>query len=199
MIKVSVDGADLNVDLGGIKTMGELVELVKTQIDPDAVIGSLKIEGRDLLESDWRSPLSAQGNRQLEIVTVSKHQFVTERLHQASGYVSHIKNEFDRAKEAFQQGSESDGNTFFGNAVTDLQAFFEWYSVVLEAGFESRPEMRAEVLEQVNVLAGICEQLVQQQLYNSWWALGETIQNKLIPQLCQLEASCDNLSKQGLQ
>ena len=72
MITVKVDGQVLSLELAGIRTMGELVELIKMNIDPDAVICAMTIAGRELNEADWRAPLSVQGNSELEIATSTK-------------------------------------------------------------------------------------------------------------------------------
>ena len=80
MITVKVDGQVLPLELSGIRTMGELVELIKMNIDPDSVISARTIGGRDLVESDWRAPLSVHGGARLEIATATKQQFLRLKM-----------------------------------------------------------------------------------------------------------------------
>jgi hypothetical protein len=42
----------------------------------------------------------------------------------------------------------------------------------------------------VEDIAECCKRICQQQLYQSWWALGETIEKELEPKLDKLEDFC---------
>jgi len=194
MVSVQIDGQPLGIDISGAKTMGELVELVKSQIDPDSVVESLTIEGRQLTDSDWRAPLNVQGSSVLEVTTSSREAFVASRLEQAPEFVRLITESFAKARQAFQQGDQTVGNNLLNSSVNDLKAFFQWYDIVLEAGAISDAD-KARIVGNVQELAQTCEQLVQQQLYNSWWALGESLESKLEPQLNELCQSCESFAQ----
>ena len=195
MITVKVDGQILPLEMSGIRTMGELVELVKMNIDPDAVISGMIIAGRELNEADWRAPLSVQGSNILEIATSTKDQFLRERLEQAPVFVEQIINEFCDCRKKFRDGAQADGYALMGTAVKDLNAFFKWYSIVLETSVEVKDQFDRVIGPQLNTLTKICEQLVQQQLYNSWFAIGDTIEGQLEPELRNLKQSLEQLSK----
>ena len=81
------------------------------------------------------------------------------------------------------------GNQNLIKAVNTLQAFFQWYSsMVVLLPPEERQAWKIE--DQVNELSDTCKRICQQQLYQSWWALGETIKTQLEPQLDKLEDFC---------
>ncbi|MEI7489443.1 MAG: hypothetical protein WCJ72_18910, partial [Chryseobacterium sp.] len=47
-----------------------------------------------------------------------------------------------------------------------------------------------DIEKQVIEIGEVCQKICQQQLYQSWWALGETIEKELEPKLDQLETFC---------
>lgn len=197
MITVKVDGQVLSLELSGIRTMGELVELVKMNIDPDVVICEMTISGRELNEADWRAPLSVQGGSLLEISTSTKEQFLKDRLDQAPIFIDQIVQEFVDCRKKFRDGAQADGYSLMGTAVKDLNAFFRWYAIVLETSADKKSHFDAVVNPQLGDLTKICEQLVQQQLYNSWFAIGDTIEGQLEPALGKLKQSISELSQKN--
>ena len=194
MIKVKVDGSDWTQDLAAARTMSELIELVKASIDPDNIITSITINGTDPVESDWRVALTVQGDSTVEISTGSKGSYINERLGTAVLITEQLINEFTRARSLYQEGISKDGNTAFGRSVNDLKVFLEWYYSVL-ALVPGAQSAREEFRTRVSEVTSICEQLFQQQLYQSWWALGQTIQNQLEPKLGSLRDYCANFAQ----
>lgn len=194
MITVRLDGAPWQQNISGVRTMGELVEFVKSNIDPEKIITSLSINGQDLTDGDWRAPLSIQGENVLDVTTGSAESYVVDRLQIAVELVQEITEEFSRARESYQQGGSRDGNVGLNKAVSDLRAFLDWYYSVLSlipgGNRVNLDGFRAEVGE----VTKICEQLLQQQLYQSWWALGQTLQSKLEPKLGELKSFCERSS-----
>ena len=196
MVKVEINGTEFSSDLASIKTMAELVELIKASIDPDVIITSLSIEGKELSEADWRTPLSVQGEAVLEVTTGSRETYVSERLALAGLYMEQIVAEFVEVRENFRSGTTTDGNSNLVQAVEDLRAFLAWYNTVQSLLPESNTDDRQSFLGFVDELTSICEQLVQQQLYQSWWALAQTIETKLEPLLLKLQEFCLTCSQQ---
>ena len=196
MITVKVDGSVWGHDLGGINSMPDLIEFIKANIDPEKIITTLLISGRDLSEVDWRVPLSVQGDSTLEVTTDSQRNYVTDRLMAAQEYAEYITNEFAVARESFQNGKTEDGNRGLSRAVNDLNAFLAWYGTVLQMLPEDWKSYIENFTVQVEGLSKICEQILQQQLYQSWWAVGETVQNELEPRLTNMKSACGMLSKQ---
>ena len=47
-----------------------------------------------------------------------------------------------------------------------------------------------ELGDRVTEITETCKRICQQQLYQSWWALGETLEKELEPQLDRLEDFC---------
>jgi hypothetical protein len=196
MMNIQVDGSPLQMDLGGIKTMGDLLELVKTSIDPDTMIISIEFEGRPLADSDWTLPLSNQRGRTLEIKTGTKRSYLSERFSASAAIVEQIVNEFADAGDSYRSGMSPDGNVKLGRAVDDLGAFVNWYSSLLSMDQEALRKQSELFTAQVDGLQAICEQILQQQLYNSWWVLAETIQSRLNPKLEEIRSLCGDVASE---
>ena len=197
MIQVKIDGQQLNLNLDNLKTMGELVELIKMSIDPDTVITGMSLNDRDLSESDWRSSLSSFSGKILQIATGSREQFLTERLEVASFYIDRIREEFTNAQASFKTGVTSDSHAKLSQAVNDLKAFVDWYESVIQMLPPGREDVTKNYHEQVKRITEVCEQILQQQLYRAWWALAETIERKLDPELERLKGQCLRAAANG--
>src|SRR5262245_5603503 len=131
MIQVQIDGNPLQADLGGMNTMGDLIELVKATIDPDTIITSMEFSGEALSESDWSMPLTAHRGKILQIRTGTKQAYMFERISLAPDIVQKIVEEFGKASEAYRGGQSPAGNSMLGTAVDDLSAFVGWYDSLL--------------------------------------------------------------------
>lgn len=190
MITVRIDNNQALQNIGAINSMPDLVEYIKASIDPDRIITSLAINGRELSDIDWRVPLVVQGDSLLEVLTGSRNDYVKDRLVFAGECFSQILGEFTEASAAFFKGESVAGNTLFAQAVEDLRAFFEWYNTVLLLLPDGSVAPREEFIERIQRVTSVCETLLQQQLYQSWWALSQTIKNQLEPQLQELHQFC---------
>lgn len=195
MIQVTLDGSPLEMNLQQTKTMPELVELIKSTIDPQSVISSILINGHELSDVDWRVPLNVQGDAVVEFGTKSKDDFVSDRVEKSLLYVDHIINEFAHTRSCFQEGLSKEGNQALVTAVDDMRAFLNWYCTLLAMLPVGSSENQYKLfIHQIDEIKRTCEQLIQQQLYQSWWALGETIQTRLEPQLESLRGCCQGLA-----
>lgn len=199
MITVNIDGHPVITDTSSIKSMADLVEVIKANIDPDTIITELRLQGRELTEADWRVPLSVQGDSTLEVLTGTKEEFVLARLEIAVDYIGQIAENFSTTGQLYKDGKIDDANMALGRSVNDLQAFLGWYATVLEILPPSAEQWKQQYGSQLTDLAQTCEQLVQQQLYQSWWALGETISGKLDGRLNALKALVEQLSHEVSQ
>jgi hypothetical protein len=81
-------------------------------------------------------------------------------------------------------------------AVDTLRAFFEWYGTLMQLVPEGE-RTRIDISSQVREISEICKRICQQQLYQSWWALGESLEKELEPQLDRLEDTCRRTAKQA--
>lgn len=173
--------------------MGELVEVLKASIDPDSIITAMTLNGKELTENDWRMPLANQGSAVVEIATGSRQTYVSDRLASASLYLDEIVKGFAESRILLKSGDVQRGNTSLSKAVQDLKAFVDWYTTVLQI-LPSRPEAELQKFQEgVRDLTSVCEQLLQQQLYRAWWAIADTLEKKLEPQLGQVKSSCINI------
>ncbi|MBP9838142.1 MAG: hypothetical protein KBC84_05460 [Proteobacteria bacterium] len=190
-MQVQINDNQVDVDITAVKSVPDLVEFVKSIIDPETIITELKINNFSLTENDWHMPLVAMLNRKISFVTGPLNEYVKDRISNAPSLVDEITVEFSTASNAFHSGASQEGNIHFVNAVKDLNEFLKWYSSLLDL----KPEMRNEqtkFLEDMNDLFKICETLHQQQVYQSWWNAGETINNQLKPKLAQIKTTCEN-------
>lgn len=194
MIQVQIDGAPLTADIGAMNNMGDLLELVKATIDPDSIITSIEFNGESLNEGDWSLPLSAHRGRVLEIRTGTKQAYLLERVSLAPDIVEKISEEFRIAGDAYRSGQMPAGNTQLSTAVDDLGAFVNWYSSLLSMDVGTMGSSKTDFHGQVDLLRTICEQILQQQLYNSWWVLAETISTRLNPKLDEIKTLCTQIS-----
>ncbi len=199
MIQVLIDGQPLQASIAGINAMPDLVEFIKANIDPEKIITGLTIAGRPLADVDWRVPLTVQGPVVVEASTDLQRNFIADRLDQASGIVEIVVSQFTLARESFQAGKTEDGNRQLSKATTDLGAFLGWYEGILQLLPTDWQSELTAFHAQIKEISKTCEQLLQQQLYHSWWALGETVRQDLEPKLESLKGSCDQVSSTWIQ
>ncbi|MCB0359477.1 MAG: hypothetical protein KDD44_07565 [Bdellovibrionales bacterium] len=194
MVTVRINGEESLPSIDRIGTMGDLVEFVKANIDPDEIIVGLQLQGKDLSDADWRVPLSVQGDAVLDVTTGTRGEYLDDRLKSAPEILEAIVTQLAESREFFQNGNNERGNELFSKTADDMRAFFGWYSSVLSL-LPDHADQHTEAMNQVVEAVGeTCEKLVQQQLYHSWWALGETIESRLEPQLGELRAICERLA-----
>ena len=199
MISVLIDGRPFPGDISEVKTIANLIELIKLTIDPSRIITELRLNGNSLSEVDWRTPLVTLAGSTLEISTGTKNDYVHDRLGQAEELVRQIITEFSEAGEKFRLGQAGPANQRFVGAVRDLNAFVSWYQTILSLAPEQLEKQVVEFTNHVVSIQGVCEQLLQQQLYQSWWALGETVKGRLEPQLQELRDFCVRSSQDAVQ
>lgn len=194
MVRVKIDGQEELQDIGSTNTMADLVELVKAHIDPDSIITSLKLEGRELADADWRVPLSVQGDALLEVTTGSKEEYVSDRLNQAQEYLEQILGEIAASVVAYRQGSDEEANNTFSQAMGDLKAFFTWFGAVLEVLSETAHEDVQIYSDKISPVLQICEEIVQHQLHQDWSRMADSIEGRLVPELRSIQDFCRTLA-----
>ncbi|RMG44891.1 MAG: hypothetical protein D6719_00990 [Candidatus Dadabacteria bacterium] len=186
MVAVRINGQDSQIAADGLQRVADLVELIKSQIDPEHMITSILIDGRELSDADWSANTSQYETSIIEIETGTPESFVADRLAHASDIAGSCFFQFRDARKSFQAGNMQEGNQQLIQAVNTLQAFFEWYATLTELVPEDQ-RRELDISEQVNRISEICKKICQQQLYQSWWALGETLEKELEPELDGLE------------
>jgi hypothetical protein len=153
------------------------------------MITQLLLDGRELGDNDWSAPSGAHSTAIIEVETDTPEAFVADRFAKASAVVRECYMQFRDARKSFQAGNTQKGNQQLILAVDTARAFFEWYGVILDlVPVAERP--RYDISKQVGEISGICKRICQQQLYQSWWALGETLERELEPKLDALEDFC---------
>jgi len=190
MMNVTVDGRPFSFSIESVKSLGDLVELVKATIDPDSIITRMMIDEKQLTDSDWRIPLASQAGRSLDITTGPKQIYIDERLSSASLYLDKIIRSYSQSRIFFKNGDIQQGNTMLSSAVQDTKAFIDWYQTILQLIDNTPEEEVGKFEETVNKLTDTCEQILQQQLYRSWWQLAELLEKKLEPQLELMKYAC---------
>ncbi|MCB0310314.1 MAG: hypothetical protein KDD42_03710 [Bdellovibrionales bacterium] len=194
MVEVRINGETSQIKADNLPRMSDLIELIKNWIDPDHMITQILLDGRDLEDAEWTAPLGQYETAILEIETGTPQSFVDSRLGQASEVLKACYFEFRDARKFFQSGDMQTGNRLLVKAVNTLQAFFEWYSTILElVPVEGRN--RYDITKPVTEISEICKKICQQQLYQSWWALGEAIEKELEPKIDALEDICRGFAR----
>ncbi len=191
---VKINGRETPINTSGVQKMTDLVELIKTLIDPAHIITSLLIDGRELEEHEWTCSLSQFSTNIIEVETGDPEEYVFKRLSAAPDIISNCYNAFRNARKDFQAGSMQTANRKLLSAVNTLREFFSWYATLLELLAEDKRRM-FDINDEVRKLSETCKGICQQQLYQSWWAIGETLEKELEPQLDRLEDACRRATK----
>ncbi len=183
MIQVIVDNNSLSTEFTNDRTMGELVEYIKSTIDPSSIIVSLTKDDIPLSDNDWKSNLSALTNSKLEIKTGAKSEFIKIRLEAVGNLVGNLIDRIQETSVLFQNGSIVEANKIFSSCLEDLNALISWLHSIISMDSEFYVTELKIFSGQVKDFRYVAGQLQQQQLFQSWWALGETLTTKLIPLL----------------
>ncbi|MCB0329204.1 MAG: hypothetical protein KDD70_06060 [Bdellovibrionales bacterium] len=189
MVSVRINGEEAPIQAANCSQMADVVELIKSIIDPDHMITAITLDGQPFDDNDWGMPVNQLETAIVEVETGEPFQFVHDRLSKSGNIVQSCFLEFRAARQKFQDGKSVEGNKQLVGAVQALQAFFQWYGTLLElVPLDKRDNF--DLTKEVEDLSETCKAICQQQLYQSWWALGESIQQKLEPQLDELEKRC---------
>jgi hypothetical protein len=194
MLKIRINGEFSDIDAKDVTRFGDLVELIKASIDPDHMITFIQLDGRELEDDEWSRSVSQLGGDILDIKTGDPEGYVAERIQDASTVVRSCFLEFRDARKGFQDGDMQAGNKRLKVAVDTLRAFFEWYGTLLQLVPEMKRD-RLDISTQVQDISETCKKICQQQLYQSWWALGESLEKDLEPKLDKLEDVCRRVAK----
>lgn len=194
MVQIQLDGKPLVLEQSAARTLGDLVELVKTNIDPDTIITSLLLEGNSLAESDWFTPLVQQHGKRLDVTTGTRREFLADRLSMANEFLSAVMQKFSDVERLYSSGLNLAGNSALSAALKDLHSYVNWYNGILELDPKLRDTVVVEFNSEISELKLICDQLFQHQLYNAWQGVSETIKSRLIPQLEKFGRSCSRTS-----
>ncbi len=197
MVNVRINGEESTVNSESSSKVTDLVELIKSIIDPDHMITSILINGKDLAEDEWYSTVNQLGTSIIEVETGTPENFVGNRLEQSSDIVRACFVEFRDARKSFQDGDMNSGNQKLVTAVNTLKAFFEWYKTLISLVPEEK-QTHFNMDKQVTEISETCKKICQQQLYQSWWALGESLEKELEPRLDSLEDFCRKAPKIAL-
>jgi hypothetical protein len=189
MVAVRINGEDSTIGNGGPLKIAELVELIKASIDPSHMISSILLNGKELSDEDWANNTANYGTAIIEFQTDTPENFVRIRFGQAADIVNACYTEFRDARKQFQSGDMVSGNKRLVQAVNTARSFFEWYGTLLEL-VPPDQKKKYDIREQTDEIVETCKKICQQQLYQSWWALGETLQKELEPKLDKLDDFC---------
>jgi hypothetical protein len=192
MVAVRVNGSESALQTTQLSKLAELIELIKSNIDPEHMITSIRLNGRELEEQEWGFNLSQFETAIIEIETDTPTNFVASRIEQAPNVVREMFVMFRDSRKSFQGGDTVGGNQRLIQAVNTSRAFFEWYNSLLHL-VPASDRNRYDINPQVDEIADVCRRICQQQLYQSWWALGETVEKELEPKLTSLEDYCRTL------
>lgn len=195
MIKVFINDVDADLECDNAFRFVSLVELVKSQIDPDHMITAITVDGRELEEAEWSMTLGEFQGEQLQFYTGNPDDYVVDRLQSAPGVIRTCFFEFRDARKEFQDGDNSQGNQRLKVACDTLRAFFDWYGTLVQIASEPKRD-KLDISTHVIEISETCQKICEQQLYQSWWALSESLEKDLEPQLDKLEDVCRRAARQ---
>ncbi len=195
MIRVRVNGNYADIPMASVPRFTDLVEFLKSQIDPDHMITTLLLDGRELTDDEWNQNVSSLMGDTLDVTTGHPEAYVADRMQDASRVVRSCFYEFRDARKGFQDGDTVTGNKRLKIAVDTLKAFFEWYGTLVQLVSETKRE-KLDISPQVVEISESCKKICQQQLYQSWWALGESLEKDLEPKLDKLEDACRRAARE---
>lgn len=195
MFRVRINGQFTDFDVTNVQRFTELVELIKASIDPEHMITQILLDGRELNDDEWVMNVAQIQGAVLEIETGHPEDYVSERLQDASRVVRSCYFEFRDARKGFQDGDMQAGNRRLKIAVETLRAFFEWYGTLTQLVSDAK-RAKLDITPQVNDISDTCKKICQQQLYQSWWALGESLEKELEPKLDRLEDACRKAARE---
>lgn len=185
-MEIRINGEVSGLSAQGGLRLGDLIELIKSQIDPEHMITGILLNGSEIEDELWTSSTTSLETSILEVETGTPDSFVDVRLSRASEIVRSCYLEFREARKCFQAGQMTEGNQSLIAAVNTTRSFFQWYSTLLEL-VDEKKRADLDISGHVHEITEICKRICQQQLYQSWWALGETIGRELEPKLDGLE------------
>ncbi len=187
MLQIRLNGQSAPLRADTLPKITDVVELIKGSIDPAHIITGLRINGRDLTDAEWdHAPTQFGETDILEVDTGTPGQFLQERLEVTPSLLENIYILFRSARHNFQSGGTEEGNKILVVAVRDLKAFFEWYCA-LQGVVPTELKHKYDIKPQMDELTVICRDICQQQLYQSWWALATSLEERLEPALDRLE------------
>jgi hypothetical protein len=195
MLRVRINGQFVDFNLANTQRFTELVELIKASIDPEHMITQIHLDGRELNDEEWSMNVTQLPGEVLEIESGNPEDYVAERLQDASRVVRSCYFEFRDARKGFQDGDMQTGNKRLKIAVETLRAFFEWYGTLVQLVSEAK-RAKLDITPEVNDISETCKKICQQQLYQSWWALGESLEKELEPKLDKLEDACRKAARE---
>jgi hypothetical protein len=195
MIRVSINGQYVDMCITNTLQFTDLLELVKARIDPEEMITAITVDGRELSDDEWNQCVAQLSGTTLEILTGHPDTYVSDKLQDASRVVRSCFFEFRDARKGFQDGDTIVGNKRLKVAVDTLRAFFDWYGTLVQLVSETK-RGQLDISPQVTEISETCKKICQQQLYQSWWALGESLEKELEPKLDKLEDACRRAARQ---
>jgi hypothetical protein len=194
MPRIRINGEFSNFNCAATPRFTDLVELIKVSIDPEHMITSILIDGRELTEGEWSQATAQMVGDILDIETGTPALYVADRMQDASHVVRACLFEFRDARKAFQDGDQVLGNRKLKVGVDTLRAFFEWYGTILQLA-PAHDRVKLDIAPHITEISDTCQKICQQQLYHSWWAIGESLAKELEPQLDKLEDVCRRAAK----
>ncbi len=196
MLQVMVDNSELSFEASRLRTVGELVEYIKSSIDPDAIILSLTKDDEPLSENDWMMPLQSFNQSRFDIVTGSKNDFVKNRLEMVEPILEEMHHNFSEISRFFKQGEEEKGHEPFASSLNDLNAFVGWLHSVYLVDEELFSMELQEFEAIIEGLKKTCLDVQAYQMQQSWWNLGDILDLKVLSTLEQIrEMNTRSLSK----
>lgn len=185
-MKIRINEKDVEIDGQHLPRLLDMIELVRSYIDPDHMITEIVIDGKPIKEEQWGAAPASFINSIIEFTTDLPRNYVCERLAEAPEIAQALYFKFRDSRKTFSIGDSCSGNEKLAIAARTLHDFLHWYHTIVQL-VEGDDRERFSIEGFIKDLTSISEILSKHQLYQSWWAIGETIQRQLEPKLEELE------------
>ena len=189
MVALRINGRDQSLNIAGLQRVTDVVELIKSQIDPDHMITNIFVNGDEMADDLWTGSATQLETAIIEVETDNPETYVAERLNQAGAIIQNCFLQFRETRKTFQDGKSQAANQKLSAAVDTLKAFFDWYGTIISLVPEERRDT-ANLQGHAQKILETCQKICQFQLYQSWWAVGQAIEKDLEPALDSLEDYC---------
>jgi len=188
-MKITINGEETEFNTDSLFRFTELVELIKSNIDPEHMITNILLDGSELTDKDWFSSINQIKDCKLEILTGTPQNYAAERFAMAASIIRACFMDFRAARKYYINGKNQLGNDSLVVAVKNLQAFFQWYASLSEL-LSAEEKEKYNIDSYVRDISETCKKICQHQIYQSWMGLADTLKHELEPKLEELEDAC---------
>lgn len=187
-IKVSLNGEDLNLDFGNIKSLSSIIDHVaKENLDGGELINSVLVNGSEI---DGKSKDLSLAEIELVEVTTIKNPVmeVVSLLNKMLEYLKNLGEGLTLVSDGFRIGSPEEANKMLFSAIEGIESFSELIDTVelLTVSNTNSVDLSNKSMEiesRKNELSTILKEIQSAQENRDWVNLADKLEYELKPSL----------------